>query len=161
MTKVKKGALLKRQDGSQIGFTQVSTEFIIHQVDLTGTSVKIYLYFIQQASLKKTLSLRINIKEIAYAVGIREEATVTKGIRGLVNRGWIRDIEISPDGSQTYLLAVEKNKPNQRLIDFLNEQSIKKSERSKLNLANSKIGRDDKGKFIKSDYLKNGENSNE
>ena len=145
----RKGKIFKRQDGTQIGFFQLSHDFMKWQVELRGSSVKIYLCLVQQAGIRNTLKIEAAESKLIEWTGIREHKTISSGIRELVEKGWIRNILAQTDKSNVYVINLERQETNIKLLEWLDERAKKNSENSKKLMAEGKIVRGEKGRFQK------------
>lgn len=151
--KLKKGDIFKDSDGNQIGFTQVGYKFIQNQSELKASSIKIYLYLIQQCGINNTLDIHRSIPDIRSGTGIKQDETITSAVRDLVINGWIKNITAKHDNSYIYRMNVEKQKPNMKLLEWLRERGKKNSENSKKLLAEGKVVRGESGRFQKQNLI--------
>jgi predicted DNA-binding transcriptional regulator len=149
--KLKKGGIMIREDGTQIGFGQVSNMFMEYQMELSGSAVKVYLYLIWQAGKIRSLEIEADRWSICYHTGIKNKDTVTKAIRELILKGWINNIYPKIDNSLIYVINPEREKVNYDLVKWLNERGKKHSENSKRNIKKGTVLRGEDGKFIKKD----------
>jgi hypothetical protein len=149
--KLKKGGIMRREDGSQIGFGQVSNVFLFHQMDLSGNAVKVYLYLIWQAGINNTLEIESSRENIRNGTGIKDKDTITKAIRELVIKGWINKIYPKIDNSLIYVMNTEKQEINYDLVKWLADRGKKQSKNSKKNIEKGIVLRGEDGKFIKTD----------
>lgn len=148
---MKDNGLFTRENGTKIAYIPVSRMFLWHQMDLTGTAVKVYSFLMWQAEEAGNLSVKISVKKLCEGTGVKQEETVRRGIRQLISKGWISKIETEIDNSLTYTINLEKKSPNLNLIKWLEDRSTKNSENSKKMIKDGKIIKDEKGKFQKAD----------
>jgi len=147
--KLKKGDIFRRPDGTQIGYFQFSHDFIKWQCELKGSSVKVYNCLVQQAGIQNTLKVAVSESKLITWTGIKDKATISSAIRDLVENGWIKNILVQIDNSNLYIINLEKQKPNVKLLEWLDERAKKNSQNSKKLLAEGKIVKGKDGKFQK------------
>ena len=93
-----------------------------------------------QVFYKKSLLIEETNAGIRYWTGIKREETVRSAIRGLAEKGWIKDIYYQKHGSNIYTVNLHP-KINKDLLTKMDERSKKTSRAKKKSIESGEAGK--------------------
>ena len=126
---------------SKIQYFKSPVSLLKYQSTLTPSELSLYICFMGQAMYRHTLKIQISYPELMAFTGIKTRNTLSKAIFGLVEKGWIEDIQWVMNNSNWYTLSLDP-KPNKELISQMKKR---KNKMSKAKLDSIEAG--EKGKF--------------
>ncbi len=130
-----------------VTFFKVPLAFQAHMNSLSQSEKDVYLTLIVQVYYRKTLEIDMPLDTIAYWTGIKSLSTITNAIRGLAEKGWIKDILYRKQESNVYILNLEPT-INFKLIEKIKERS-EKTRKAKLDsIKNGEAGKFEKGNMV-------------
>lgn len=90
-----------------VDFFKVPLAFQLHMKILSQSEKDVYIGLLTQVYYRKSLSIEMPVDTICYWTGIKSVATVTNAIKGLAEKGWIKDIIYQKQKPNIYVLNLE------------------------------------------------------
>lgn len=129
---------------SETTFFKVPLDFQLHMRSMSQSEKDVYICFLIQVYYRKTLEIEMPIDTICYWTGIRSISTAINAVKGLAEKGWIKDIIYQKQKPNIYILNL-KPVVNNFLIEKIKSRSENTSKAKKKSIKNGEAGKFEEG----------------